>query len=91
MRKLEIKDKEIMRLAVQQEILRSEVSRYDHRLHGILLVCLGWEASQPSRRTKMWSSTGSPTMPAFVPANGFSQAQAAAAHCQIRSRRTTDI
>ena len=41
MRKLEIEDAEIMRIAVQQEILRSEDARYDHRLHGILLVCSG--------------------------------------------------
>jgi transposase len=41
MRKLEVKDAEIMRIAVQQEILRSEESRYDHRLHGVLLVCSG--------------------------------------------------
>lgn len=38
MRKLEISDVEIMRLAIQQEIARSEESRYDHRLHGVLLV-----------------------------------------------------
>ena len=31
-----------MRIAVQQEILRSEESRYNHRLHGILLVCSGF-------------------------------------------------
>ena len=41
MRKLEIKDADIMRIAVQQEILRNEESRYNHRLHGILLVCSG--------------------------------------------------
>jgi transposase len=41
MRKLEIHDAEIMRIALQQEILRSEESRYDHRLHGVLLVCSG--------------------------------------------------
>lgn len=41
MRKLEIKDADIIQIAVQQEILRSEDSRYDHRLHGILLVCSG--------------------------------------------------
>ncbi len=41
MRRLEIGDAEIMRIAVQQEILRSGESRYDHRLHGILLVCSG--------------------------------------------------
>ena len=41
MRKLKVTDVEIMRLAVQQEIARSEESRYDHRLHGILLVSNG--------------------------------------------------
>ena len=41
MRKLEIEDAEIMRIAIQQEIGRSEESRYDHRLHGLLLVTAG--------------------------------------------------
>jgi transposase len=41
MRRLEIQDADIIRIAVQQEIVRSEESRYDHRLHGILLVCSG--------------------------------------------------
>jgi len=41
MRKLEIQDAEIMKVALQQEIVRSEDSRYDHRLHGVLLVCAG--------------------------------------------------
>lgn len=41
MRKLEISNVEIMRLAIQQEITRSEESRYDHRLHGVLLVSHG--------------------------------------------------
>lgn len=41
MRKLTIADAEIMRLALQQEILRSEEARYDHRLHGVLLVTHG--------------------------------------------------
>lgn len=41
MRKLQIQDAEIMKVALQQEILRSEESRYDHRLHGVLLVCTG--------------------------------------------------
>jgi len=39
MRKLKIQDVGIMQMAVQNEIARSEESRYDHRLHGILLVC----------------------------------------------------
>lgn len=42
MRKLEISESDIMRIAVQEEILRSGESRYDHRLHGILLVCQGF-------------------------------------------------
>ena len=46
MRKLEIADAEIMWIAVQQEILRSEESRYDHRLHGILLACSGFSCGQ---------------------------------------------
>jgi len=41
MRKLKIEDEEIIKIAVQQEIVRSEESRYDHRLHGILMVCSG--------------------------------------------------
>ncbi len=41
MRKLAISDVEVMRLAVQQEITRPEESRYDHRLHSILLVSQG--------------------------------------------------
>ena len=46
MRRLEIKEADIMRLAVQQEIQRSGESRYDHRLHGILLCCSGLGCSE---------------------------------------------
>ena len=42
MRKLEIEDAEIMKIALQQEIVRSDQSRYDHRLHGVLLVSQGF-------------------------------------------------
>ena len=41
MRKLQIEDAEVVRLAIQQEIGRNEESRYDHRLHGLLLVSAG--------------------------------------------------
>jgi transposase len=41
MRKLHIHDPEIMMVALQQEIIRSEESRYTQRLHGVLLVCSG--------------------------------------------------
>ena len=41
MRKLEIADAGVMQLAIREEINRSEEARYDHRLHGVLLVCRG--------------------------------------------------
>ena len=41
MRKLEIADAEAMRIAIQQEIARCDESRYDHRLHGLLLLSSG--------------------------------------------------
>ena len=41
MRRLEIEDSEVMRIAIQQEIARSDESRYDHRLHGLLLLTGG--------------------------------------------------
>jgi transposase len=41
MKKLSISDKDVMQIAIQQEIGRSEESRYDHRLHGVLLVSKG--------------------------------------------------
>ena len=46
MRKLEIADAEVMRIAIQQEIARSDESRYDHRLHGLLLVTGGQSCQQ---------------------------------------------
>jgi len=41
MKALQIADAEVMRIALQQEISRSDESRYDHRLHGVLLVGQG--------------------------------------------------
>lgn len=46
MRKLEVADCQIMQIAVQQEIQRTEESRYDHRLHGVLLVSHGMSCTQ---------------------------------------------
>jgi transposase len=46
MRKLEIAEPEVMRIAIQQEIARSDESRYDHRLHGLLLVTAGKSCQQ---------------------------------------------
>ena len=44
MKRLQIADPEIMAIALQNEILRSEAARYDHRLHGVLLVCRGYSS-----------------------------------------------
>jgi transposase len=49
MRKLQVEDAEVMRLAIQQEIGRNEESRYDHRLHGLLLVTTGQSCREVAR------------------------------------------
>jgi transposase len=49
MRKLEIEDAAVMRMAIQDEIHRSEESRYDHRLHGVLLVSCGLSCYEVAR------------------------------------------
>lgn len=49
MKKLTISDNKEMRIALQQEILRSEDSRYDHRLHGVLLVASGHTCYEVAR------------------------------------------
>jgi transposase len=46
MKPLTISDAESMILAIQDEIRRSEESRYDHRLHAILLVAQGNSCSR---------------------------------------------
>jgi transposase len=46
MRKLGIANADVMRIAIQQEIARSDESRYDHRLHGLLLVTGGHSCQQ---------------------------------------------
>lgn len=48
MRRLEVKNADAMKIAIQQEIARSEESRYDHRLHGVLMVCQGFGCSEVS-------------------------------------------
>ena len=49
MRPLQITDAETMVLGLQDEIRRSEESRYDHRLHGVLLVAQGMTCPEVSR------------------------------------------
>ena len=49
MRKLEIADAAVMQVAIRQEIDRSDESRYDHRLHGMLLVASGRSCTEVSQ------------------------------------------
>jgi transposase len=42
MQRLQIADAKMMEIALKNEILRSEEARYDHRLHGVLLVSQGF-------------------------------------------------
>ncbi len=46
MKALTISDSENMILAIQDEIRRNDASRYDHRLHGVLLVAHGLSCPQ---------------------------------------------
>ena len=41
MKRLEINNGKEMSIAIRNEILHSEESRYDHRLHGLMLVSEG--------------------------------------------------
>lgn len=43
MKKLTVKDKKNMAIAVYQEIQRSEDSKYTHRLHGVLMAIKGYD------------------------------------------------
>jgi transposase len=49
MRPLVVDDAQEMLLALQDEIRRSEQARYDHRLHGVLLVAQGMNAPEVAR------------------------------------------
>ena len=49
MRPLQIADAKIIVMGLQDEIRRSQESRYDHRLHGVLLVAQGMTCPQVSR------------------------------------------
>lgn len=57
MRKLVIKDAEVMAEAICQEIQRSEESRYDHRLHGVLMVARGMNCYDVGRWLGEYSTT----------------------------------
>lgn len=49
MKKLNISDAQTIVLGLQDEIRRSQESRYDHRLHGVLLVAQGMSCPEVSR------------------------------------------
>ena len=49
MKPLTISDADTMILAIQDEIRRSEESRYDHRLHAVLLVAQGISCRQAAQ------------------------------------------
>lgn len=49
MKPLTISDADVMVLGLQGEIRRSEESRYDHRLHGTLLVAQGMTCAEVAR------------------------------------------
>jgi transposase len=49
MKPLTISDQENMIMAIQDEIRRNDASRYDHRLHGVLLVAQGMTCPRVAR------------------------------------------
>jgi len=49
MRKLIIDNAEVVQALVRQEIVRSDESKYDHRLHGLLLVSTGRDCYEVAR------------------------------------------
>jgi len=49
MKKLPIADADIMILGLQDEIRRSQDSRYDHRLHAVLLIAQGMSCPEVGR------------------------------------------
>ena len=50
MKSLQTQDAAVMRIAIQQEIARSDEARYDHRLHGVLLVAGGESCIEVGRK-----------------------------------------
>ena len=49
MRRLEVRSAENSQIVIEQEILRSNDSRYDHRLHGVLMVSRGMGCAEVAR------------------------------------------
>lgn len=57
MKQLKIKDNKIMQIGIQQEILRSDEARYDHRLHGVLLVSKGFNCFEVGQMFGQYPTT----------------------------------
>jgi len=55
MKRLNIADSDVMEIALQNEIFRSEEARYEHRLHGVLLVCRGFKSYEVAKM--FWSES----------------------------------
>ncbi len=49
MRKLKVDDADVMVMALQDEIRRTEHARYDHRLHAVLMVAQGLSARRTAQ------------------------------------------
>ena len=83
MKKLQVSDREIMSIAIQQEISRSDEARYDHRLHGVLLVSRGMSCYEVGDLLGHHSTTVQRWVRSFEE-NGF----AGLADCERTGRRT---
>lgn len=85
MRKEEISDAEVMGIAIRQEIERNEEARYDHRLHGLLLVAKGMSARQAAG----WIEESERTVQRWV--NRFEQSGFAGLHEGERPGRSSRL
>lgn len=83
MKKLQVSDRDIMSIAIQQEISRSEEARYEHRLHGVLLVSRGMSCYEVGDLLGHHSTTVQRWVRSFEK-NGF----AGLADCERTGRRT---
>jgi len=54
MHTLEVKDAKIMRIALHQGIVQFKELPYDHRVHGILLVCFGLSCPEVAKLFGHW-------------------------------------
>jgi len=88
MRRLEIANAGKSQFVIQREILRSEESRYDHRLHGVLLVGRGMSCAEVAD----WLGQDTTTVERWVKRfnSGGCGALREGEHTGRRKRLTTD-